>query len=69
MFEIHYDSPPLQRLPGLYRRWEIAELLKTGEDFRIEDAGTTLDGTQLLAVYRLEAGEAFGTAEVADARG
>jgi uncharacterized protein YerC len=40
-----------RRLPGLYRRWEVAELLQAGHDYRVEDAGETIDGTPLLAVY------------------
>ena len=42
----------LLRLPGLFRRWEIAALLQPGEDYRLEDAGSTSDGTPLFAVYR-----------------
>ena len=29
----------LHRIPGLYRRWELAELMKPGEDYHLEDAG------------------------------
>ena len=39
------------RLPGLFRRWELEEVLQLGTDFHLEDAGETTDGTQLLAVY------------------
>lgn len=42
----------LRRLPGLYRRWELARLLEAGEDYRIEDAGAAEDGTALYAVYK-----------------
>ena len=42
----------LRRIPGLFRRWELAELLKPGEDYHLEDAGHADDGTPLLAVYR-----------------
>jgi hypothetical protein len=42
----------LRRLPGLYRRWEIAGLLEPGENYHLEDAGHADDGTPLLAVYR-----------------
>ena len=53
------ESMELRRLPGLFRRWELAELLAPGEDFHLEDAGTTSDGTPLLAVYRrVRSGEA-----------
>jgi hypothetical protein len=51
MFDEDDASRPLRRLPGLYRRWEVAELLKARHDYRIEDAGETIDGTPLLAVY------------------
>ncbi len=39
------------RLPGLFRRWELEEVLEVGSDFHLEDAGETSDGTQLIAVY------------------
>lgn len=50
------DHPPplcrLRRLPGLFRRWELGQLLEIGEDYRIEDAGAAEDGTTLYAVYK-----------------
>lgn len=42
------------RLPGLFRRWEIEQVLEPGMDFHIEEAGTASDGTPLFAVYRRE---------------
>ena len=42
------------RLPGLFRRWEIEQVLDAGHDFHVEEAGTASDGTQLFAVYRRE---------------
>ena len=39
------------RLPGLFRRWELEEVLEVGTDFHLEEAGQTTDGTQLIAVY------------------
>jgi len=39
------------RIPGLYRRWELPEVLKSHHAFRIEDAGAHQDGTPLLAIY------------------
>lgn len=42
------------RLPGLFRRWEIAEVLDAQRDFHIEGAGNTSDGAELFAVYRRE---------------
>ena len=47
-------SPPseLRRLPGLFRRWELAQIIEAGRDYRIEDAGEAGDGAVLYAVYR-----------------
>lgn len=42
------------RVPGLFRRWELADLIEAGDELRVEDAGTCEDGTALLAVYRRE---------------
>lgn len=42
------------RMPGLFRRWEIEQVLDAGSEFHIEEAGTASDGTQLYAVYRRE---------------
>lgn len=39
------------RLPGLFRRWELPEVLQSHQAYRIEDAGAHEDGTPLLAVY------------------
>jgi hypothetical protein len=44
------------RLPGLFRRWELEDVLKVGTDFHLEDAGETADGTQLIAIYWRPAG-------------
>jgi hypothetical protein len=40
------------RIPGLFRRWEIEQVLDTDYDFRVEDAGPAADGTPLFAVYK-----------------
>jgi hypothetical protein len=42
------------RLPGLFRRWEVEQVLDADHDFHIEEAGTASDGTQLFAIYRRE---------------
>ena len=42
------------RLPGLYRRWELEQVIETGVDIHVEEAGAAEDGTLLLAVYRRE---------------
>lgn len=52
MMELTDTSPEnLKRLPGLFRRWELSEVLATCVSYRIEAAGTDADGTPLLAVY------------------
>jgi hypothetical protein len=40
------------RLPGLFRRWELNDVVEFGADFHLEDVGEVVDGTQLIAVYR-----------------
>ena len=45
------DADDLLRLPGLFRRWELEQIVEAGNDYRIEDAGTAGDGTPLFAVY------------------
>ncbi len=42
------------RLPGLFRRWELNDVVDLGADFHLEDAGEAADGTPLIAVYRRE---------------
>jgi hypothetical protein len=39
------------RLPGLFRRWEIEQVVDPGADFHLEEAGDASDGTPLFAVY------------------
>lgn len=41
----------LVRVPGLYRPWELPQVLRLHEAFQIEGAGAHEDGTPLLAVY------------------
>ena len=45
------DPEKFIRLPGLFRRWEIEEVLVSGLDFHIEAAGEASDGTPLYAAY------------------
>lgn len=40
------------RLPGLFRRWEIEQVVDPDAELHIEGAGSTSDGTDLFAVYR-----------------
>ena len=46
------DADELLRLPGLFRLWELEQIVEAGNDYRIEDAGAASDGTPLFAVYR-----------------
>jgi hypothetical protein len=40
-----------RRLPGLYRRWELIEILRPGVQYHLEHAGSMQDGTPLIAVF------------------
>ena len=40
-----------RRLPGLYRRWELIEILRPGVHYHLEHAGAMQDGTPLIAVF------------------
>ena len=52
MDEIHaVPDHMLRRLPGLFRRWELAQVIEAGKDYHVEDAGSACDGTTLYAVY------------------
>ena len=46
-----FDSRLFERRPGLYRRWEIQQLLDDMHDFLVEYSGNAEDGTMLYAVY------------------
>lgn len=46
------DNDDFVRLPGLFRRWEIEQVVDSGADFHIEAAGEASDATPLFAVYR-----------------
>jgi len=48
------DPDDFLRLPGLFRRWELEQVLEPGVDFHLEEAGNTGDGTPLFALYRRE---------------
>ena len=39
------------RLPGLFRRFELGELLAAGDEHLIEEEGCYMDGTPLFAMY------------------
>ena len=42
------------RVPGLFRSWEVQQVLDAEHEFHIEGAGSASDGTPLFAVYRRE---------------
>lgn len=44
------------RVPGLYRRWEVEDLLGAGDEIRVEPCGAMDDGTPLHMVFRREGG-------------
>lgn len=39
------------RLPGLFRRHEVSDLIEPGDEFHVEEAGEAADGTTLFAIY------------------
>ena len=41
-----------KRIPGLFRKWEFAELIEDHDAISFERAGETKDGTELWALYR-----------------
>ena len=62
----HKSEPAAQqndfiRLPGLFRRWELEQVIDIGSDFHLEDAGAAEDGTPLVAVYRRDRNDSRGT--------
>lgn len=47
------EPEELVRLPGLFRRWEIEQVIDDSADtFRVEPVGKAPDGSALFAVYR-----------------
>jgi len=51
MTGIDDDEKNLKRIPGLFRRWEFCDVLKTRRTYRLEEAGAHVDGTPLVAIY------------------
>jgi hypothetical protein len=53
--ELELDPPDdFVRVPGLLRRWEIEQVVTSGAEYHIEEAGELSDKTQVFAVYRRE---------------
>ena len=44
-------SESFLRLPGLFRRWELEQVIEGSDEFHITAAGATDDGAELFAVY------------------
>jgi len=44
-------SDEFLRLPGLFRRWEFEQVIEGSDEFHIQSAGATDDGTELFAIY------------------
>lgn len=47
-------SEEFLRLPGLFRRWEIEQVIEGSDEFHVSAAGATEDGAELFAVYYRE---------------
>lgn len=63
MFKNHLVlETDMVRIPGLFRRWELPQVLTNQLAFRIEDAGAHEDGTPLLAIYTAGDGHPEGSA-------
>lgn len=45
------DDEDFEKLPGLYRSWELALILLAGRNYRLVDVGLLSDGGALFAVY------------------
>jgi len=39
------------RIPGLFQRWELQQVVRPGPEFYIAPGGKLTDGTQLFAIY------------------
>jgi len=46
------DDAEWLRLPGLFRCWELQQVVDSDHEFHIEAAGHHEDGTSLFAIYK-----------------
>jgi len=46
------DAKRYVRLPGLYRRWEMEQVIEAGFEYRVEEWGKDASGCELFALYR-----------------
>ena len=51
------DPHQYRRIPGLYRRWELEQVIDPGFEYYIEDHGEDSTGTQLYELYKREPAE------------
>lgn len=51
------DPKRYERLTGLFRRWELEQVIDAGFEYRVEECGTDANGCRLFALYRRVAGE------------
>ncbi len=47
------EQEDFERLPGLFRVWDLARVIVPGAIYRIEEAGLTRDGATLFAIYQV----------------
>ncbi len=46
-----HDDEEWLRLPGLFRRWEFAEVIDAGDEYLVQQAGHDESGGSLFAIY------------------
>ena len=51
------DELDFERLPGVYRSYDLPLLIEEGHVWRLEDAGHTQDGQALFAVFVMDAAD------------
>jgi hypothetical protein len=54
------SSEAFLRLPGLFRRWELEQVIEGSDEFHISSSGRAEDGSELFAVYCREQQPAGG---------
>lgn len=52
------DEAEFERVPGVFRRFDLPLLIEEGRVWRLEDAGRTQDGQPLFAVFVGEVADA-----------
>lgn len=48
------DDDAFHRVPGLFRAFDLPQLIEAGRCWRLEDAGRTADGQPLFAIWCTE---------------